>query len=46
MRWRRTVENAVRSYEHPIPGMTAIVGYLDFYRDRMDGWSEEDLPSG
>ena len=40
------MENAVWSYGHPIPGMTAIAGYLAFCRDRMDGWSEEDLPSG
>ena len=42
----RTAENAVWSYEEPIPGMTGIAGYLAFYRDRMDGRSEEDLPSG
>ena len=42
----RTAENAVWSCEDPIPGMTGIIGYLVFYRDRMDGWSEEDLPSG
>ena len=42
----RTAENAVWSYEDPIPGMTAIAGYLAFYRDRMDAWSEEDLPLG
>ena len=35
----RTVENVVWSYEDPIPGMTAVAGYLAFYRDRMDGWS-------
>lgn len=40
----RTAENAVWSYEDPIPGMTGIAGYLAFYRDRMDGWSEEDTP--
>ena len=39
----RTAENAVWSYERPIPGMAGIAGYLAFYRDRMDGWSEEDL---
>ena len=39
----RTAENAVWSYERPIPGMTGIGGYLAFYRDRMDVWSEEDL---
>ena len=43
----RTAENAVWSCEDPIPGMTGITGYLlAFYRDRMDGWWEEDLPSG
>ena len=38
----RAAENAVWSYEHPIPGMAGIAGYLAFYRDRMDGWSEEE----
>ena len=38
----RTAENAVWSYEDPIPGMTGIAGYLAFYRDRMDAWSEEE----
>ena len=38
----RTAENAVWSYERPIPGMAAIARYLAFYRDRMDGWTEED----
>ena len=38
----RTAENAVWSYEDPIPAMTAIAGYLAFYRDRTDAWSEED----
>ena len=42
----RTAENAVWSYEHPIPGMTGIAGYLAFYRDRMDAWSEEDIERG
>ena len=42
----RAAENAVWSYEDPIPGMTGIAGYLAFYRDRMDGWSEEGVPSG
>ena len=40
----RAAENAVWSYEHPIPGMAGIAGYLAFYRDRMDGWSEEENP--
>lgn len=39
---RRAAENAVWSYEEPISGMTAIAGYLAFYRDRMDAWSEEE----
>ena len=38
----RAAENAVWSYERPIPGMAGIAGYLAFYRERMDGWSEED----
>ena len=42
----RTAENAVWSYERPIPGMTAIAGHLAFYRDRMDAWSEEDTSPG
>ena len=42
----RTAENAVWSYERPIPGVAGIAGYLAFYRDRMDGWSEEDLVPG
>jgi len=43
-RLRRTAKNAVWSYEDPIPGMTGIAGYLAFCRDRMDAWSEVDLP--
>ena len=43
----RTAGNAVWSYEDPIPAMTGIAGYLAFYRDRMDAWSEEeDAPRG
>ena len=42
----RSAENAVWSYEDPILGMTGIAGYLAFYRDRMDGWSEEDAHPG
>ena len=42
----RTAENAVWSYERPIPAMADIAGYLAFYRDRMDAWSEEDLLTG
>ena len=40
----RAAGNAVWSYERPIPGMAAIAGRLAFYRDRMDGWSEEENP--
>ena len=39
----RTAQDAVWSYEHPIPEMAGIAGYLAFYRGRMDGWSEEDI---
>ena len=42
----RTAENAVWSYERPIPGMAGIAGYLAFYRDRMDAWSEDDILPG
>ena len=38
----RAAENAVWSYEDPIPAMSGISGHLAFYRDRMDGWSEEE----
>ena len=39
----RAAKNAVWSYEQPIAAMTGIAGYLAFYRDRMDGWSEEAI---
>ena len=39
----RAAQDAVWSYEHPIPEMAGIAGYLAFYRGRMDGWSEEDI---
>ena len=42
----RAAENAVWSYERPIPGMTGIAGYLAFYRARMDAWSEDDILPG
>lgn len=32
----RTAENAVWSYEHPYPAVSAIAGYLAFYPDRVD----------
>ena len=38
---QRTRSGATRN---PIPDMTAIAGYLAFYRDRMDAWSEDNLP--
>ena len=39
----RTAQDAVWSYETPIPGVAGIAGCLAFYRDRMDGWSEEEV---
>ena len=36
----RIVENAVWSYESPHDDMTAISGYLAFYRDRVDAIEE------
>ncbi len=38
----RAAENAVWSYEDPIPEAAAIRGHLAFYWDRMDAWFEED----
>ena len=39
----RTAQDAVWSYETPIPGVAGIAGCLAIYRDRMDGWSEEEV---
>jgi uncharacterized protein (DUF427 family) len=36
----RTSENAVWTYESPIPAVAKIAGYLAFYRDRVDGIEE------
>lgn len=38
----RAIENAVWSYEQPIPGMERIRGLLAFYWDKVDHWFEED----
>jgi len=35
-------ENAVWSYEHPLPGVPQIEGWLAFYWDKVDHWFEED----
>jgi uncharacterized protein (DUF427 family) len=39
----RSSTNAIWSYEHPIPDMAAITGYLAFYPDRVD--AIEQLPA-
>ena len=41
----RRSENAVWSYETPLPSMAAIAGYLAFYDDRVDA-IEELAPIG
>lgn len=38
----RQAENAVWSYENPIPGMESIKGLLAFYWNKVDHWFEED----
>jgi uncharacterized protein (DUF427 family)/class 3 adenylate cyclase len=35
-------ENAVWSYEDPLPDAAPIRDYVGFYRNRMDAWYEED----
>lgn len=35
-------ENAIWSYEKPLPEAEAVRGYVAFYRNRMDAWYEED----
>ena len=35
-------ENAVWSYQDPLPAMAAIEGFLAFYWNRVDHWLEED----
>ena len=37
---QRKSENAVWSYETPLPGMEAIAGHLAFYEDRVDAIEE------
>jgi class 3 adenylate cyclase len=38
----QTAENAVWSYENPLPEALPIKGFLAFYRNRMDAWYEEE----
>lgn len=38
----RSAENAVWSYEDPLPEMAAIKGRIAFYWDKVDHWFEED----
>ena len=38
----RTIENAVWSYEEPIPSIAGIAGFLAFYWNKVDHWLEED----
>ena len=38
----RVAENAVWSYEEPLEAVSAIKGYVAFYRDRIDAWHEDD----
>jgi len=35
-------ENALWSYEDPLPEAEPVRGYVAFYRSRMDAWYEED----
>ena len=37
----KTAENAVWSYEAPLPGVSAIAGYLAFYGSRVDSIEEQ-----
>lgn len=38
----RTIDNAVWSYEHPLPAAELIENHLAFYWDKVDSWFEED----
>lgn len=38
----RTAEDAVWSYQDPLPERRDIAGYLAFYWDRVDAWYEEE----
>ncbi len=40
----RTDENVVWGYETPYDEVADIKGYVAFYRNRMDGWYEDDEP--
>lgn len=37
-----SAENALWSYEDPLPEAEPVRGYVAFYRNRMDAWYEED----
>jgi len=39
---KRVVDNAIWSYEQPLPAMSAIAGRLAPYWDKIDHWFEED----
>ena len=38
----RTVENAVWSYQHPLPAAELVGDHLAFYWEKVDHWFEED----
>jgi class 3 adenylate cyclase/uncharacterized protein (DUF427 family) len=38
----RSAENALWSYEEPLPEAEPIRGYVAFYRERVDAWYEEE----
>ena len=38
----RLIDNAVWSYEQPLPEMSQIKDYLAFYWNKVDHWIEED----
>ena len=38
----RVAENAVWSYENPVPSASPIAGYLAFVSKQMDAWYQED----
>ncbi len=40
----RSEENVVWGYETPYAEVDDIKGYVAFYRNRMDGWFEDDEP--
>ncbi len=38
----RVAENVLWAYEDPLPEAAGLKGYVAFYRNRMDSWSDED----